>query len=92
MLDSFTLSVPLDARFRGFVPEVAARYAELVGGTPEEGRAFADDVARTVERLVGAAHEGGRLDLAFSPERGAVRVSVSCGHRIESIHRALAST
>jgi hypothetical protein len=51
MADVFTLTVPLDARFRALVGEVAGRYLELAGGTVDEGRLLAAEVAAAIDRL-----------------------------------------
>ena len=51
MADVFTLTVPLDSRFRALVGEVAGRYLELAGGTVDEGRVLAAEVAAAVDRL-----------------------------------------
>ena len=51
MTDAFTLTVPLDAPFRALAGEVAGRYLELAGGTVDEGRLLAAEVAAAIDRL-----------------------------------------
>ena len=82
MADAFTLQIPVDAPYRALVPEVAARYAELSGGSPADAAALASALQTAVDRLASHAAADAHVDLAFRPQAGGMHVELSCnGHR-----------
>ena len=48
----FSLSVPLDPDYRVLAPDIAAKYAELLGGGPNDAEGLAVDVRG--ERILSA--------------------------------------
>jgi len=85
MADAFTLLVPLDARYRALAPEVARRYAELVGGSAADGAAIATTVTAAIDRVASGADPHAGVRLAFRPNGQGVRVDLTCGRRSESV-------
>lgn len=82
MADAFTLQIPIEAPYRGLVPEVATRYAELSGGSSADAATLASALSTAIERIASGAGPEAHVDLAFRPEAGGVHVDVSCnGHR-----------
>jgi hypothetical protein len=86
MLDAFSLLVPLAPPYRGLAPDLAARYAELAGGSPEVASALASAVNAAIDRVAAGAPPDAGVGLAFSPETsGDLRVELSCNGRRESL-------
>jgi hypothetical protein len=81
MTDPFTLVVPADATYRGLVPEVAGRYAELCGGSAADGAALAEALVGVIDRLADGAGAEVGIDLSFRAEPGSVRVDLRCDGR-----------
>ena len=88
MSHAFTLHVPTASPFPGLAADLAARYAETVGGSAAEAAAFSAEVAAGIEAV--AAGETG-VDLAF--ERGAtgVEVAIRCGAASRTVQHTLAA-
>jgi hypothetical protein len=86
MSDAFRMHVPFDAAYQAMVPEVASRYAELVGASSADAAALAAAVAGAIERLGAGAGADALVDLAFRPSPASVHVDVSCNGRHETVH------
>ena len=85
MPDAFSMFVPLAEPYRALGPDVAARYAELAGGSAEVARTLASAVTAAIDRVsTGAAPTAG-VGLAFTPDAGGIRVDLSCGSQRESV-------
>jgi hypothetical protein len=85
MLDAFSLLVPLVPPYRGLAPDLAARYAELAGGSPEVASAVASAVNAAIDRVSAGAPPHAGVALAFTPETSGLRVELSCDGRRESV-------
>lgn len=81
MSDAFKLQLPFEAAYRAMVPEVASRYAELLGGSSADAAAFAAAVTSAIDRLGDGAGPDAHVDLTFRPAGAGVQAEVSCrGH------------
>jgi hypothetical protein len=83
MTDAFTLHIPLEPEYRSLAPDVAGRYAELLGASPADAAALAGAIASAVDRL--GYEPGAHADLAFRPEAGGVHVELSANGRRETV-------
>jgi hypothetical protein len=90
MTDSFKLHLPADPAYRKLVPELAARYAELAGGTSNDGATLAAAVTSAIERIAQEAGADGTVDLAFRANGQGVHVQLLCGSREESLNVPIA--
>jgi len=75
----FTLTVPVDARYRTLGPEVAGRYVELMGGSASEGRALGAALAAELDKLAAADGDEAGVLLSFLPGASGVRVTLRRG-------------
>jgi len=89
MTDAFEMHVALEAPYRAIVPEVAARYAELWGGSSVDGAALAAAVKSVLDRIAVDARPGAHVDLAFRPDATGVHVDVSFGSHRETVSVAI---
>ena len=85
MSDAFKMHVPFDAAYRAMVPEVASRYAELLGGSSADAAALAAAVSAAIDRLGATAGADASIDLAFRPTAASVHVDVSCNGQHEAV-------
>ena len=79
MPEPFTLTVPVDARYRMLAPDVAGKYAELNGGTEADAAAFAEALSEAITELAGA--DDGEVALKFRPTSEGIDVHLACGGR-----------
>jgi hypothetical protein len=86
MSDAFRMHVPFQAAYRTMAPEVASRYAELLGGTPADAAAFAAAVGAAIERLGAGAGADAVVDLDFRATSASVHVDIACHGRHETVH------
>jgi hypothetical protein len=86
MSDAFKMHVPFEAAYRTMVPEIASRYAELMGGSSADAAALAAAVWSAIERLGAGAGTGALIDLAFRPTAASIHVDVSCNGQHETVH------
>ena len=82
----FTFRVPADLRYRPLGPAVAAKYAELSGGTATDGAAIAESLTAAMDALVKAVKKAGGgsdpdLELSFRIASHAIEVTVGCDGR-----------
>jgi len=92
MPEAFTMTVSVDERYRVLAPEVAGKYASLLGGTDADGEALAAALADAVARLVDDADATEVIDLEFRPDGNGVEVHLTCGDRSTVVsHTLLAS-
>jgi hypothetical protein len=85
MSDSFKLTVPVDERYRNLAPDVSAKYAELAGGTADDGKALSSEVNAAIEKLAHGAPHGAGVDLAFHVAAGRVEVQLQCHGRTAAV-------
>ena len=85
MPDAFSMIVPVAEPYRALAPDLAARYAELAGGSADAAAALASAVTSAIDRMAVGAAAGTEVALAFTPDAGAIRVDVSCNGRHESV-------
>lgn len=85
MADAFSLQVPLDPAYRELIPEVASRYAELLGGSAADAAALSDAVVAAIAKVSAGAASSTELDLRFKPNGAGVHVELSCRDRHESV-------
>jgi hypothetical protein len=79
--DPFTLTVPVDDRYRHLAPDVSAKYAELAGGTADDGRALAAEINAAIDKIAHGAPHGAGVELAFHAAAGRVEVHLQCHGR-----------
>ena len=91
MTDPFTLVVPAELTYRGLVPEVAGRYAELCGGTPAEGTALAEALIGALDQIVPDANAGAGIHLEFRAEGAEIRVDLRCDGRDAVVRQKIGS-
>ena len=85
----FTLSVPLDSRFRVLAPQVAGKFAELMGGGPADAESLAAAVSAAVDRLAAAGHDDGHVDLFFRRGADGLEVELRCNGRTSVLKHLL---
>jgi len=85
MPDAFSLIVPVASPYRALAPDLAARYAELAGGSADAAAALASAVTAAIDRLAAGEAAGAEVALAFTPDTSGIRVEVSCNGRRESV-------
>ena len=86
MTDAFKLQVPFETAYRALVPEVASRYAELLGGSSADAASFAAAVTSAIDRLAAGVGPDAHLDLAFRSDGADVHVDVSCNGCRETVN------
>jgi len=79
MSEPFTLTVPTDPRYRVLGPEVASKYAELVGGSETDGAGLAHAQTGALAEVARGASPGAHVDLAFRPTSDGIEVRLTCG-------------
>jgi hypothetical protein len=79
MSEPFTLTVPTDPRYRVLGPEVASKYAELVGGSETGGAGLAEALSDALATVARGAAPGAHVDLAFAPTADGIEVRLTCG-------------
>ena len=89
MPDTFLLTVPVAAEYRVLAPEVAARYAELAGGTADDGSRLSTDLAGALDELVRDAPPEASVAVSFHARPEGVVVELRCGSRTASVQRAV---
>jgi hypothetical protein len=81
MTPAFTLHVPAAQPFRALVPEVAAKWVELAGGSAAEGEALTARIADAFSKLVdGDPHSDVELSFA-AVVSGRLEVTLRCNGR-----------
>jgi hypothetical protein len=81
MADAFSLQIPLEPAYRALVPEVASRYAELLGGTAADAAALTDAVEAAMTKIAAGLEPSTAVDLSFRPNGAGVHVELSCQDR-----------
>jgi hypothetical protein len=81
MADAFSLQIPLEPAYRELVPEVAGRYAELLGGSAADAAALSDAVIAAIASVSAGAAPSTEVDLRFKPNGAGVHVELSCQDR-----------
>jgi hypothetical protein len=89
MPDAFLLTVPVAEPFRTLASDVAARYAELAGGSAVDGGALSAAVAGAVASVTDGAARDADIALAFRPQRDGIEIQVRCGGRQTTVRRTL---
>lgn len=89
MSDAFKMHLPLEAAYQAMVPEVANRYAELLGASPVDAAALAAAVTTAIDRIGTGAAPGTHIDLAFRPNGAGVHIEVSGNGRRETVDFAM---
>jgi hypothetical protein len=86
MAEAFSLQIPLEPAYRDLVPEVAGRYAELLGGSAADAAALSDAVVAAMAKVTaGAEPSTDEIDLRFKPNGAGVHVELSCRDRRTSV-------
>ena len=81
MADAFSLQIPLEPTYRSLIPEVAGRYAELLGGSPADAAALAQAVEAAMTKMTDGIESSTPIDLKFRPNGAGVHVDLSCRDR-----------
>ena len=79
MSEPFSLTVPTDPRYRALGPEVASKYAEIVGGSETDGAGLARALTDALAGVAKGAAPGAHVDLAFRPTPDGIEVRLTCG-------------
>jgi len=85
MADAFSLQIPLEPVYRSLVPEVAGRYAELLGGSAADATALSAAVDAAITKVAAVAEPSAEVDLRFRPNGAGVHVDLSCRGRHETV-------
>lgn len=85
MGDAFSMQIPLEPAYRALVPEVAGRYAELLGGSAADAAALSGAVEAAMARLAASFDPHTAVDLRFRPNGAGVHVELSCADRHETV-------
>jgi hypothetical protein len=85
MADAFSIQIPLEPAYRALVPEVAGRYAELLGGTAADAAALSGAVEAAMAKLAVGVDPHTAVDLRFRPNGAGVHVELSCRDRHETV-------
>ena len=88
MSESIALVVPAGSRYRALAPEVAGKYAELVGGSAAEARALAATVSEAVARLQAADPET-PIELTLTTDAGGIAIALRCGGRSAALKQPI---
>ncbi len=89
MPDAFSMIVPVAEPYRALAPDVAARYAELAGGSADAAASLASAVTAAIDRMAAGAAVGAEVGLSFTPDASGIRVELSCNGRRESVGVAI---
>jgi len=89
MSEPLTLVVPVDARYRVLGPEIAAKFAEISGGSPADGEALADSLTSALEQIAVGAADGDHIDLKIDIQPAGVEIQVRCGDRSSVVTQPL---
>jgi len=79
--DPFKLTVPIDDSYRSLAPDVSAKYAELAGGTADDGQALASEINAAIDKVAHGSPHGAGVDLDFHVVAGSVEVHLQCHGR-----------
>jgi len=80
--------VPTDPRYRVLGPEVASKYAELVGGSETDGAGLSLALTEALAAVARGASPGAHVELAFRPTSEGIEVRLTCGtHHTVVSHR-----
>jgi hypothetical protein len=85
----FSLSVPLDSNYRAIAPDVAGKYAELLGGGPNDSEGLAAAVSGALDSLAAGAKPGAHVDLTFRRDPEGISIEVRCGDRSSVVKHLL---
>jgi len=88
----FTMSVPLDARYRSLAPAVAGKYAELLGAAPADAEGLMAALTKTLDGLAGSAGADAHADLVFHRAVDGVQIDVHCAGRSTVLKHLLPAT
>jgi hypothetical protein len=89
MADALLLTLPVAAAFRTLGPQIAARYAEIAGGTPADSTALSAALAETLEGLAAAAGPDAALALRFQKRADGIEVEARCGDRSATVRQTV---
>jgi hypothetical protein len=87
MAETLTLIVPADARYRGLGSEVAAKFAEIVGGSAADAEAVSAMLTKALEQIAAGAPEGGHIDMTLHANSSGVELTVRFGERSSTIRQ-----
>ena len=87
----FSLSVPLDAQYRILAPEVAGKYAELLGGSPADAENFAAALGKALDELAAGSSAGAHVDMNFRREGDGIRVDIRSGAKTSQLTHLIAA-
>jgi hypothetical protein len=85
----FSLSVPLESNLRSLATDVAAKYAELLGGGPADAEGLAAAVAGALDSLAAGAKPGAHADLKFRRDPDGIHIEVRSGDRSSVVKHLL---
>jgi len=85
----FSLSVPLDSNLRRLAPDIAAKYAELLGGGPADAEGLAAALTGALDSLAAVAKPEANVDLKFRREPDGIHIEVRCGDRSSVVKHLL---
>lgn len=92
MVDPFTLTISADERGREIAPLVAAKYAELAGGTAHDGELLATAVSHAIAAVAGEAVAGAEVELKFRIHAGQIEVHARCSQHARAVTHHLAAS
>jgi len=87
----FSLSLPLDSRYRVLAPEVAGKYAELLGGSPADAECVAGAVSAALDEFAAGSSPDALVDMKFRREADGIHIDLHCGARTSTLKHLLAA-
>ena len=81
MSDPLTLVVPVDARYRVLAPEIAAKFAEISGGSSADGEALAGTLSGALAKIADGAADGDHVNLTLQVRPAGVEITLQCRDR-----------
>lgn len=85
----FTMTLPAQGPFRELAPDLAAKYAELAGGSAADGQALAAALDDALAKITASVGPDASVELAFRPANGGVDIALRCGDRSSALTHAL---
>jgi len=91
MPQPFSFSVPLDSQFRVLAPEVASKYAELLGGSQADADSVAAAVTAALDEFAAGSTPESVVDMKFRREADGIHIDLRSGSRTSTLKHMLAA-
>jgi hypothetical protein len=85
MADSVTLVIPADHAYRALAPELASKYAELVGSSESDSRSLSEALGTALGEVIADAPPEASVEYTLQGDAGGVEIAVRCGPRAVTV-------